>query len=375
MIVNKVLAPHRQSITHLEIRGSKVQERFIRKQNKTYIRVWSPLRSQGWVIVFDISVESVFKKIAKAQKFIFLYVILAGGIIFIFGYLGLRRLVLNPLSSLARAIDKVRKGDISVEIETQKSKELFILSQGFNQMTSALRNRERELKEAHNQLIRTEKLASLGRLSAGIAHEIGNPTTAILGFLEMLSDNISEKERQDFLRRIRTETERINKIVRQLLEYSRPPTEEIGPVSVKKIIEETVDLVRVQKKFKDIKIKTIIPEDIPLVIGNSSKMVQVFLNLFFNSRDAMQGKGEIKVEVQEVQDQVNIQVIDTGPGIPPPILSEIFEPFFSTKNSGQGTGLGLAICQSIIEGFEGKISAKNSPQGGAIISIILKKSP
>jgi signal transduction histidine kinase len=89
----------------------------------------------------------------------------------------------------------------------------------------------------------------------------------------------------------------------------------------------------------------------------------------------MQGKGEIKVEVQEVQDQVNIQVIDTGPGIPPPILSEIFEPFFSTKNSGQGTGLGLAICQSIIEGFEGKISAKNSPQGGAIISIILKKSP
>ena len=237
-----------------------------------------------------------------------------------------------------------------------------------------------ELKAAQQQLIHGEKLASVGRLAAGVAHEIGNPLAAILGFVELLrSGDLPEAQAEEFLARIHSETERIHRIIRDLLDFSRrDPDDELTAQSAdpREVIADAVNLVRPQKASKQVEIQIEIEPGIGLVLGPARRLTQVVLNLLLNAIDALEGKGCVRIEVHRISAERCVLVVtDDGPGLPQQVLDHLFEPFTTTKPPGKGTGLGLAVCHALVEGMGGEITAKNRASGGACFEVTLRLSP
>ena len=202
--------------------------------------------------------------------------------------------------------------------------------------------------------------------------------TSILGMIELLQGgDLDAKEQQEFLRRMQRETERIHRIVRQLLDFSRDTSQQAGPQSalnLAEVVEETVRLIAPQKDMSRVQIERRFPEDLPLVAGNRDGLIQVCLNLLLNAADAMHDEGAVVIETSETGETVSVSFRDSGPGIASTDLEKIFEPFFTTKEAGSGTGLGLAVCQSLVEGMGGRIVAENAQGGGARFRVTLQKS-
>ncbi|HEY0715057.1 MAG TPA: HAMP domain-containing sensor histidine kinase, partial [Polyangia bacterium] len=317
------------------------------------------------------------------------------------GYFVLTRLVVRPLSEMEKATARVSAGDWEQQIDATGSREVAALASSLNQMTASLAL-QRE------QLIRTEKLASVGQLAAGVAHEIGNPLAAVLGYVDILradlradpkpSDPASDSKlipllddnaRRDALDRVKAETQRIHRIIQDLLAYSRPTVEEVSPTAPGKILKSAEELLRPQARFRKIRIVTE-PDAAtwPLVLASPGRLAQVFVNLLLNASDAMGGKGTVTVTASRLQGPlegqsgghgdddaawVRLGFRDEGPGIPPEVARKIFDPFFTTKDPGQGTGLGLSISQSIVEALHGTLSLAPSEPGsrGATFVVIL----
>ncbi|HEX6243639.1 MAG TPA: ATP-binding protein, partial [Polyangiales bacterium] len=233
-----------------------------------------------------------------------------------------------------------------------------------------------ELGSTRDQLVRSEKLASVGRLAAGVAHEIGNPLAAITGLIELLQlGGLSQAEHDEFLSRVRGETERIHRIIRELLDYSRArPSEASAPAcgDLASVVEEAVKLIAPQKDLRLVTIEVRVHDDRPWVKAPADELTQVVLNLLLNAADAVAGEGTILVELRRCADaQIELSVTDSGPGIPEALLGRVFDPFFTTKPAGKGTGLGLAVCMSLVERYGGKIAAENTKGGGARFVISL----
>ncbi len=273
------------------------------------------------------------------------------------GFFVLTRLVVRPLQAMESATARVSAGDWDHRIETTGPREVSALASALNQMTASLSS-QRE------QLIRTEKLASVGQLAAGIAHEIGNPLAAVLGYVDILRSDAAEGARpvltavetRDSLDRVKAETQRIHRIIQDLLAYSRPTTESPQPTAPAKIVRSAEALLRPQARFRAIKLVTTpVDEEWPAVLASPGRLTQVFVNLLINASDAMAGEGTVTVVCSRVDGQVQIEFRDEGPGIPAELARKIFDPFFTTKEPGQGTGLGLSISQSIIEAFHGTL--------------------
>jgi two-component system NtrC family sensor kinase len=297
----------------------------------------------------------------------------------VFAYIVLTRAIVRPIEQLARAADRVASGARDIDLPSAGAREVAELGSSVRAMTAkllkeegALRNKvdeltttTRRLGETREQLAGSERMASVGKLAAGVAHEIGNPIAAIMGMHDLIEDDETSAEiRADFLKRMRKETERIHVVVRDLLDYARP---EDGAISsrparalVAEIASDAMSLVRPQKDFKQIETTLDLPDDLAVLLS-PQRLTQVLLNLLLNAGAALSdGPTDKKRTVvlrakRHGSDMVRIEIEDNGPGVPEGLAPRIFDPFVTTKDVGAGTGLGLAVCRGIVEGAKGKI--------------------
>ncbi|RME50598.1 MAG: response regulator [Caldilineae bacterium] len=252
------------------------------------------------------------------------------------------------------------------------------------QLYKNLQDQIKAREEAQSRLLHTEKLASIGQLVAGIAHELNNPLTSIIGYAQLLQYNQKPGETQSDLDIIVDQARRAAKIVRGLLTFARQHPPEQKPVQINDIINSTLNLLDYELRTHNITWRTHLDPNIPLTMADPNQLQQVFVNLTNNARYAMStahGGGELTITTEtgpsllpeSLPDQPVIRVIvqDNGPGIPPDILPRIFDPFFTTKSVGEGTGLGMSVCHGIISEHKGHIWAESSPGEGATFFVEL----
>lgn len=236
----------------------------------------------------------------------------------------------------------------------------------------------RELEEARIQLLQAEKIASLGRLAAGVAHEINNPLAGILIYADMLMRDLRGNPQwaQD-MEEIIQQTLRCKQIVNRLLEFSRQSKGKKMPVSLNHAIGQCVQLLSHQALFHDIQFNLDLQQDLPKICGDSGQLQQVFTNLIINAADAMSGRGVLSIRgrFNEETRHAVLEFGDTGHGIPSEVQDKLFEPFFTTKAPGEGTGLGLSVVYGIVRQHGGTIEARNLPEGGAVFVVILPLEP
>jgi two-component system, NtrC family, sensor kinase len=216
-----------------------------------------------------------------------------------------------------------------------------------------------------DQMVQTEKLTSLGLLAAGVAHEVNTPLAVISNYIQMLAKQIPEDDpRQKTIERIVKQTFRASEIVNNLLNFSRTGGTEPVEVDLNSVLEETLTLVQHPFKTAQVNVVKNYAERLPVILGSTTRLQQVFLNLFMNARDAMPGGGMLEVRTGARNGSVEIEVTDTGAGIPPEHLHRIFDPFFTTKATGRGTGLGLSVSYGIIKEHAGKVDVRSTPGKG-----------
>ena len=350
-------------------------------------------------------------------------------VLFGFGSWLLRRRLVLPLEDLTDAVGRIAEGQYEERAAGASSLELMALETGVNAMADRLirdqellaRNIESldrtnaDLVEARDQVTRSDRLAAVGTLSAGIAHEVGNPLGAILAYVDVARARAELAGGDtELLESIRAEAGRIDRIVRSLLDYARPRQEESVPVSPGVVVERVHEFLDAQGKLDQAEHVWRYGEDVPDVVMVASRLEQVMVNLLLNAADAVAGQHDARIVVtvsagsgavarqpirregdprginymhrrRVSRDKVGkrvdplftathlvlITVDDNGPGIPGEDLENVFDPFFTTKDPGKGTGLGLAICGRLVESMGGRIRAMRSPDGGARFTIRL----
>jgi two-component system NtrC family sensor kinase len=402
------------------------------------LMIYSPLwirEKIGGGIQIEIPLGDVMIYLMKSQRMILISLIFDAIVLIVFGSFLLSRVLVKPLKDLVRLTQKISEGDFSQTIEMASKEvttknEIEQLISSFNRMIERLKENQesienylksleltnKKLKQAQEELIRTEKLASIGRFAAGVAHEVGNPLGAILGYASILGkEGIHREEAQDYLKRIEKEIERINRIVRELLDFSRPSKFEIRDIEVNAVLKNTLSLLSHQKTFKNIETQLELEPDLPMIKGDESQLSQVFINIMLNAIDAMPEGGYLKIQTENLIVEkffgddfqplylprrkgdpkesdysqlrksdpfsalftkfskgdrlVKIRISDTGGGIEPENLERIFDPFFTTKETDKGTGLGLSISLSIIESMNGRIRVESEVGKGSAFEI------
>lgn len=232
----------------------------------------------------------------------------------------------------------------------------------------------RRLREAQNQLVHSEKLAAMGRLSATIAHEVNNPLGIIKNYLHLARGSApGEQETAENLKIVSEEVDRIAEIVRRLLEFHRPASPGLHDFDLWQVVEDCLKLLKKSHAHRRVTVN-LPPDREPVPVrANAEELKQVFLNLFMNALDAMPEGGALSIRFIARRHSVLAQVRDTGTGITPEHLPHLFEPFFTTKSEGQGTGLGLYVCYGIIQRHGGRITVYNHPEGGAVFTVRLPR--
>ncbi len=235
-----------------------------------------------------------------------------------------------------------------------------------------LREAHDELAAAQDQLVRAERLAVVGTLAAGLAHEVGNPLAVVNGFVELLDDpELSAEDRAAALGRIEQELARIQSIVRDLLDFSRASTESRGSSAVDEVLADLEGLLTPQKRFAQVTLECDAQSGLEVAIEKGA-LLQVLVNLALNAADAMAGPGTCRVSAKRLGDVMTLIVEDSGPGIASADRGKVFEPFYTTKPAGLGTGLGLAVCERIVQAVGGTIEVRESQElGGAAFHIRL----
>jgi two-component system NtrC family sensor kinase len=282
--------------------------------------------------------------------------------------------LINPIQRLIMASQQVTEGSLAPELGPVSDGEIGILQKAFKEMVSAMGRRR---MESQNRLIMSEKQATVGRLAAGVAHEINNPLTGVLTYTHMLlrRKELSEEVRQD-LQTIAEATERVRKIVKGLLDFSRQTTPDREKVDVNQLVSSTVALMENQALVKGVDVKFNPSENLPPVNMDRSQFQSVLLNIFINGLDATKAGDRITVvtknsaRVNEAgQEGVEISISDTGCGIPPEHLNKLFDPFFTTKEVGHGTGLGLAVSLGIVQRHGGSIRVQSEVGKGSTFTL------
>jgi two-component system NtrC family sensor kinase len=304
--------------------------------------------------------------------------------------------IIRPLQRMAVAAREIAKGDLAQKVDVSSGDEIGILADSFNRMTDHLRDandklmewgktlekkveeRTKELVEIQAHLIEAEKLASLGKLAAGIAHEINNPLGGILIYSYLvLEDTDKDDPHYENLKKIVKETTRCKDIVKGLLEFARPKEPEMGMVDVNDILDKSLSLMERQVMFQNIVIRKAYAPGLPRIFADGAQLQQVFINIILNAAEAMNGNGTLtlKTSIDQSQDMMNVEFTDTGHGIREEDKKRLFEPFFSTKEVGKGTGLGLAISYGIIQKHRGAIDVQSQAGQGStfIVKLPLKK--
>ena len=324
-----------------------------------------------------------------------IFVALEVGIFVLYGRSLVTRLVLRPLARVMDTADAVADGDLEARAPDADTRDFATLAERLNRMTD-------RLLDAQSQLVRSEKLASIGRLAAGVAHEVGNPLGAIGTYVEVLRRRGGDPEVMAGLTR---ELERVDRIVRSLLDYARPQEDPLVPVDPDKIVRAAFELLRAQGAFRNVSADTDVGMHVPEVMGRAHILEQTLVNLLLNAIDATPLGGSIvigarrwayepgqslpkrasdpgdsrfprvserrpaRVEFADGQPGTLIFVADSGPGVTPEDREKIFEPFYTTKAPGQGTGLGLAIVARSVHDMGGVVWVDNAREGGAAFKL------
>ena len=307
----------------------------------------------------------------------------------------LSRIVVTPISRLLSATEKIIDGHYGQSVRISGCAEIARLAESFNDMSrtllskqqqvtehvAALEKANQELRQAREEAVRTEKMASIGLLAAGMAHEIGTPLASIMGYAELLASEAQDSPAvQDFSRRITSDSVRIDRIVRGLLDYAKPRGTSQDRCQVGRLVSESVEMLKEQGAFKQVQVSISCDEVLPGALIDSHQLQQVLVNLLMNARDAVAENGQIAVRIKRdtapdgvsmVASGIRIDVLDNGTGIPEAHQQRIFDPFFTTKPPGKGTGLGLAISSRIIEGFGGRIAVRSKPGSGTCFTLWL----
>jgi two-component system NtrC family sensor kinase len=348
----------------------------------------------GDVVVVARAPASDGSKPAPIVRLVALYVSLFAVTLLIFMYFTLTRVIVRPLEALVVATGRVARGsrvlslpqrgprelaDVAASVETMAAK-LIADEDTLRAKVEELTQTTKRLTEAQTQVIRSERMASVGRLAAGVAHEIGNPIAALLGMEDLLLDSTTPpEEARDFLVRMKKETERISTILRDLLDFARPENPDssgqFSASDVKSVIDEVLALSRPQKNFREIDLE-IEASDSLRVMMSTARLTQVLLNLMMNAAAALDGKKDPRIIVRAKRDgeNVRIEVEDNGPGVRADVSDQIFEPFVTTKEVGQGTGLGLSVCRGLVEAANGTIELDATFANGARFTVILPAS-
>lgn len=338
------------------------------------------------LVELHFSLADIRSNLLRTQRVVILYVLLYGLILVLAGYYLLQKNVIRPARNLLMATEAVGRGDLERRLPSAGPAEIGQLATAYNRMLDALRQSRREteqhirsleetnhqLQQTRDELIRSEKLASVGQLAAGLAHELGNPLAALIGYLELLKKNPGGDPEHELIERSLVETQRIDFLVRELLDFSRPADntsrEPLDPVAE---LRSCVTLLDNQGSLGAVEVVDQLAEFAGRIRINPHKLRQVFINLLLNAVQACEGAGRITLSAGATDQHVWIELRDTGCGIEAAQLNNIFDPFYTTKEPGQGTGLGLAVCQRIIEEAEGRIEVNSQPGQGSRFRLIL----
>jgi len=373
------------------------------KQNRDLI-IAAPIKVGGKVVAAVSTakpLESIYAKLRRSQQILVLYILINTLILTLIGFFRLSRIFLRPVNRLVQRAEEYREDDGIFFLARKEDNEFQKLSKSLNSMLNRISDDKQklrssvlsleqanvDLKQAQREIIRAEKLASVGRLSSGIAHEIGNPLGIVMGYLDLLRQaSVTPDEKLEFIGRAEKEIERINTIIRQLLNLSRPSKEGAKAVSAHGIIEDLANVLKIQPLMSNITLRLDLAAERDTIWADPNQVRQVFLNLMINAADAIalaeeRPEGEVTIASSIVpwpvtergaHDQVlQIEFTDNGPGIAKESLSNIFDPFFTTKEPGQGTGLGLSVSFMIIDSLGGTIKATSEPNIGTTLVIYL----
>ncbi|MBD3348585.1 MAG: HAMP domain-containing protein [Candidatus Eisenbacteria bacterium] len=283
--------------------------------------------------------------------------------------------ILRPVRELAEASHRIAEGDMhtQVDVDPAAAGEFKELAQTFNTMAQSIAERDRQLQENARKMTETKKLATLGQLAAGIAHEINNPLGGILMYSHILKEELRRPENRETVEKIAKESDRCKKIVKGLLDFARQTKPERTESNLNHVIDEVIALLEHQAIFHNIDIEKEHSPGLPLVDVDVAQMQEVFMNIILNAAQAMQGKGKLTTVTRITRDNkaVEVEIRDTGSGIPAEDLDKIFEPFYTTKEVGRGTGLGLAIAYGIVERHHGSIWVESEQDKGTSFFIRL----
>jgi two-component system NtrC family sensor kinase len=260
------------------------------------------------------------------------------------------------------------KGNLDHRVKTPRKDEMAELAETFNFMAASLKERDEKLKEyTSQQIMKSERLATLGQLAAGVAHEINNPLGGVLMYTHLALEDLEAKDllRKNLERAI-SQASRCKDIVKGLLDFARQTEPKVRESNLNEILESTLALLENQALFQNIRVTKVICHSLPKVLVDAGQIQQVLTNIILNAAEAMDGKGELTLISRMAPDNeyIEIEFADTGCGVPPEIQDKIFDPFFTTKEAGRGTGLGLAVSYGIIAKHKGTIRVKSEPDKG-----------
>jgi two-component system NtrC family sensor kinase len=352
-----------------------------------------------------VSLSSLHRKTMELQIFIIGVTIIVILLSFLGTFLGIRFFITRPFRPLISGIERIVRGDLSHRVEVKSKDEIGEFASSFNQMTQALKESKEELEEysrtleqkveqrtkqlklAQQQIIQQEKMASVGQLAAGVAHELNNPLGGILGYSQLALERVSKTSVKNlnendlttysqYLKDIVQQSQRSKKIVQQLLKFARASTKEVfRPVDIDALLRETLSFTRHHLEMGNIKLINNLSPSLPEIMGNATQLQQVFTNIILNSLQAMPQGGELRVSTKMVDDKsqkmIQITFSDTGCGIPQENLNKVFEPFFTTKEVGEGTGLGLSVSYGIIKDHKGEILVESEVGKGSTFVIFI----
>ena len=361
------------------INGKKWSDRaFVVKD--WYITAYEPITdifNQRVGMLYVGVLEAKYSDVRSKALWVFASIILTGVALSIaLGWVLASRIVL-PVNQLIHASSEISQGNLSPEIDPISKSDIGLLQKKFKTMATALQEREQRRHEEHEtRLIQSEKQASVGKLAAGVAHEINNPLTAVLTFTHLIlrRNDLSDEVRKD-LETIALQTERVRKIVKGLLDFSRQTRLDPEPVNVNRLLEDCVQLMDNQALIRGVILNIDREDKLPVLPLDRNQFQSVIVNMILNALDATEPGGTIDLSARraspEGRDGVKIVIRDTGSGIQPEHLDKLFDPFFTTKEVGKGTGLGLAVSAGVVERHGGTISVRSEIGLGSTFTIRL----